>query len=85
VQDEPGPPCEMVGARALPLAAIFERLTLGGRWRTGRKCALGGARSEGPETPNLLIRRLCRACPLPAYFTADLPRCYSLVRSRRQH
>jgi hypothetical protein len=31
-----------------------------------------------------LIRRQCHAHPLPAHFTADLPRCYSLVRSRRQ-
>jgi len=29
-----------------------------------------------------LLRRLCHAHPLPAHFVADLPRCYSLVRSR---
>ncbi len=33
---------------------------------------------------NLLIRRLCYAHPLPAHSTADLPKRYSLVRSRRQ-
>jgi hypothetical protein len=42
--------------------------------------ALGGTR-----TPNLLIRRLCHAPPLPAYSPADLPKRYSLMRSRRQH
>jgi len=26
-----------------------------------------------------LIRRLCHALPLPAHFTADLPKQYSLV------
>jgi hypothetical protein len=31
-----------------------------------------------------LIRRLCHAYPLPAHSTADLPKRYSLVRSRRQ-
>jgi hypothetical protein len=31
-----------------------------------------------------LIYRLCRARPPPAHFVADLPKCYSLVRSRRQ-
>jgi hypothetical protein len=41
--------------------------------------ALGGTR-----TPNLLIRRLCHAHPLPAHFAADLPRCYSQVLSRRR-
>jgi hypothetical protein len=28
-----------------------------------------------------LIRRLCRAHRLPAHFVADLPRCYSLLRT----
>ncbi len=41
--------------------------------------ALGGTR-----TPNLLIRRLCHAHLLPAHSTADLPKRYSLVRSRPQ-
>ena len=31
-----------------------------------------------------LIRRLCRAHPLPAHSAADLPKRYSLMRSRRQ-
>jgi len=31
-----------------------------------------------------LIRRLCNAHPLPAHSAADLPKRYSLVRSRRQ-
>ena len=30
------------------------------------------------------IRRLCHAYPLPAHSTADLPKRYSLMRSRRQ-
>jgi len=33
---------------------------------------------------DLLIRRLRRAHPLPAHSTADLPKRYSLMRSRRQ-
>jgi hypothetical protein len=41
--------------------------------------ALGGTR-----TPNLLIRRLCHAHPLRAHSTADVPKRYSLVRTRRQ-
>jgi hypothetical protein len=36
------------------------------------------------RTPNLLIRRLCHAYPLPAHSAADLPKRYSLVRSKRQ-
>jgi hypothetical protein len=32
----------------------------------------------------LLIRRLCRAHPLPAYSGAGLPKQYSLLRIRRQ-
>ena len=31
-----------------------------------------------------LIRKLCHAHLLPAHSTADLPKRYSLVRSRRQ-
>jgi len=31
-----------------------------------------------------LVRRLCHACPLPAYSHADLPKCCSLLRSRWQ-
>jgi FixJ family two-component response regulator len=31
-----------------------------------------------------MIRRLCRAHPLPAHSTADLPKQCSLVRGRRQ-
>ena len=31
-----------------------------------------------------LIRRLCHADPLPAHSAADLPKLYSLVRSRRR-
>ncbi len=31
-----------------------------------------------------LFRRLCHAHPLPAHSPADLPKRYSLVRSRRQ-
>ena len=34
---------------------------------------------------DLQIRRLCHAHPLPAHPAADLPKRYSLVRSRRQH
>ena len=34
--------------------------------------------------PQLLIRRLCDAYPLPAHSGADLPRRYSLMRSRQQ-
>ena len=41
--------------------------------------ALGGTR-----TPNLLIRRLCHAFPPPAHSPADLPKRYSLMRSKRQ-
>ena len=41
--------------------------------------ALGGTR-----TPNLLIRRLCYAYPPPAHSATDLPKRYSLMRSRRQ-
>ena len=33
---------------------------------------------------DLLIRRLCRAHQLPAHSAADLPRQYSLLRTRRQ-
>ena len=40
--------------------------------------------TTGPKLFNLLIRRLCHALPLPAHSTADLPKQYSLMRSRRQ-
>ena len=46
-------------------------------------CGFNGALG-GTRTPNLLIRRLCHAYPLPAHFAADLPRCYSLMRNRWQ-
>jgi hypothetical protein len=36
------------------------------------------------RTPNLLIRRLCHAYPLPAHSRADLLECCALVRNRRQ-
>jgi hypothetical protein len=42
--------------------------------------ALGGTR-----TPNLLIRRVFRAPPPPAYMPVDLVGSCSLMRSRRQH
>ena len=40
----------MVGARALPFVAIFERLTLGRRWRSGAE-----VRVRRESNPNLLI------------------------------
>jgi hypothetical protein len=46
--------------------------------------ASGRCRHDRKGSRHHLIRRLCRAHPLPAYFPADLPRCYSLVRSRRR-
>jgi hypothetical protein len=39
---------------------------------------------EQGRAPDHLIRRLCHPHPLPARITVDLPRCYSLVRTRRQ-
>jgi hypothetical protein len=45
-------------------------------------CELGAL--GGTRTPNLLIRRLCHTRSRPAHFTVDLPKRYSLVRSRRQ-
>jgi hypothetical protein len=34
------------------------------------------------EDRHHLIRRLCHAYPLPAYTSAGLPECYSLMRTR---
>ena len=66
-------------ARTALLATALAKRPLPLREEASDLGALGGTR-----TPNLLIRRLCHAHPLPAHFPADLPRCHSLVRSGRQ-
>jgi hypothetical protein len=42
------------------------------------------ARTFASAIPHLQIRRLCRTHPLLAHSAADLPKRYSLMRSRRQ-
>ena len=43
--------------------------------------ASGRYRHDRKSSRHHLIRRLCHAYLLPTHFAADLPKCYSLVRS----
>jgi hypothetical protein len=78
--------CHAFPTTAFAAQRLFA-LSVSARYRPSQTVPSGTqrARKHSPQVGgDHLIRRLCHAHPLPAHFPADLPKRYSLVRSRRQ-